>query len=211
MNIEELMNPVNELIGPVTSKRLFAGYGIFKGDIIFIVCEGEKTYLHAEGDLVNVLKKLGAAPYPCIDPLVAPHQVLYHYYEISDEIINNKELFKKLMKVSIGQIKEARLKEELLKKNRIKEMINLSIKHERLLAKIGVYTVTEFRDLGAYNAFVRLRKLGLDTSLQLFFMFYAALRNRNVYTLSDKEKERELIKLNDILVANGLKKLKSKL
>lgn len=44
-----------------------------------------------------------------------------------------------------------------LKKERIKELANFSIKHERLLAKVDIYTVTEYRKLGAYHSFIRLK------------------------------------------------------
>lgn len=210
MELQELLHPIKELIGPVTSKRLFTGHGIFKDNNIFILYEGEKAYLHATGELVDILYKLGSRRYQKGDYLIKPDQALYNYYELSDRIIQNSKLFKKLMQVSIAHIEDAKLKEKLLKKNRIKELINLSIKHERLLMKADIYTVEEFKEIGAYNAYVRLRKLGIDASFELFLALYSALKNINMYTLSAQEKERLLRKLNDILEANGLKKLKVK-
>ena len=120
----------------------------------------------------------------------------------------NKTLFKQVINLSIQQIKRKKLSENLAKKERIKELANFTIKHERLLAKINIHTVSDFRTLGAIHSYVRLKKLGIPASIDLLWTFRAALMDKHVNLLTEKEKSSTLIKLNLMLEANGMRKIK---
>jgi len=122
--------------------------------------------------------------------------------------VKNKTLFKQVINLSIQQIKRKKLSENLAKKERIKELANFTIKHERLLAKINIHTVSDFRTLGAIHSYVRLKKLGIPASIDLLWTFRAALMDKHVNLLTEKEKSSTLIKLNLMLEANGMRKIK---
>ena len=98
---------------------------------------------------------------------------------------------------------------ELSKKRRIKELINLSIKHERLLAKIQVYDVETFKTVGAANCYVRLKKLGISVNISLYWSLAAALLNKYVTLLTAQEKKKLTAELNTALLNAGLKPVKT--
>ncbi|WP_262404454.1 TfoX/Sxy family protein [Aggregatibacter actinomycetemcomitans] len=133
---------------------------------------------------------------------------LHRYYQLPHSIRKNKPLFEKTVKLSIQQAKFKKIAEDLTKKERIKELANFSIKHERLLAKINIYTVSEFQKIGAIHSYVRLKKLGVSTNVELLWTLCAALKNKHASLLTEKEKSAILTKLNVLLAANGLRKVK---
>ena len=194
------------LVGEITVRRLFTGFGVFKDDLMFVLYQARQIYLRAEGDLVKALQERGAARFRDITPNMSPSLALYHYYQLPMNIVNDKALFKTLAKISVSQVKENKLKAELAKKNRIKELVNFTIKHERLLAKVGIYTVEEFHKVGAFEAFLRLKKQGIQATPMLFITFYAALRNINVNLLNENTKRRCLEKLNEYFWDNGFRR-----
>lgn len=205
---EQLQTRFSRLIDSVKAKRLFAGYGVFQDNVMFLLYQGDKYYLRAHKELVKDLENLGAARHADIEVRMSPQLMLYHYYQLPLSISNNDELLKPLVLRSIDEAKEQKLITELAKKNRIKELINLSIKHERLLAKVGIYTVEELRTIGADNAYVRLKKLGIPLGSDFFLSLHSGLKNRNVYTLTEGEKRKILTALNLVLDENGLRKIK---
>ena len=205
--ISQLQLEFSELIEDVKVKNLFNGHGIFHQDIMFALHQNGSIYIKAEGDLVSYLEKLGAVAY-AINHDSMKKLALYNYYQLPNSIRRNKEKFKEILILAIKQAKAKKLSDELSKKERIKELANFSIKHERLLAKVNIYTVTEYRKLGAYHSFIRLKKLGIPANIDLLWAFIAALKNKHVSLLSEEEKKKKLIKLNDLLESNGLRKMK---
>ena len=189
---KQLKDELAPIIGDVKIKNLFAGYGIFYSEMMFAIYQNGSLYLRAEDELAQYLESLGAAAYSrnpdCSDVLV-----LYHYYQLP---------------LAVQQIQTKKLTEALAKKSRIKELANLSIKHERLLAKINIYTVDEFRSLGATNSYVRLKKLGIPINIDMLWRFAAALKNKHVHLLTEKEKHTLFVRVNELLEANGLRKIK---
>ena len=58
---------------------------------------------------------------------------------------------------------------------RIRDLRNLGMRSERLLAKIGVHDVAELRRRGAILTFAELRRAGEASSLNLFWALVGAL------------------------------------
>ncbi|MDY4595066.1 MAG: TfoX/Sxy family protein [[Pasteurella] aerogenes] len=96
----------------------------------------------------------------------------------------------------------------IVKKRRIKELINLSIKHERLLAKIQVYDVETFKTVGAANCYVRLKNRHI-VNISLYWSLVAALLNKYVTLLTAQEKKKLTAELNTALLNAGLKPVKT--
>ena len=179
---KQLKDELAPIIGDVKIKNLFAGYGIFYSEMMFAIYQNGSLYLRAEDELAQYLESLGAAAYSrnpdCSDVLV-----LYHYYQLPLAVQKDKA--------------------------RLGHLISLSlIKHERLLAKINIYTVDEFRSLGATNSYVRLKKLGIPINIDMLWRFAAALKNKHVHLLTEKEKHTLFVRVNELLEANGLRKIK---
>lgn len=127
---------------------------------------------------------------------------------MSDKIKNDEALYKRFVELSIEQAKDGKKTLGLTKQITIKDLPNLTIKHERMLAKVGILTVSEFREKGAIEAYVELIKSGMLLSITVLWKFVGALQNRNFLLITNKEKEDIGVKLNEILAREGLKAIK---
>ncbi|WP_040976725.1 TfoX/Sxy family DNA transformation protein [Necropsobacter massiliensis] len=206
-NTLEIRQMLSELIGNVTARNLFTGYGLFKDDLMFGIYQNGNFYLRAEAELAVHLESQGAVSYSSLIKNIGLN--IGNYYRLPKAIMQNKDYCRELLLLSIEQIKAQRLAEALAKKNRIKELPNLSIKHERLLAKIGIGSIAAFKAVGAANCYVRLKQDGFSVNMILFWNLAAALLNKHVNLLTAAEKERALFDLNNKLSRAGLSPVKS--
>ena len=190
----ETITAIEELVGDVFVKNLFTGFGIFKNSIMFGLYQNDTFYLRAKNDLATFLKKHGAVPY--CNSNSKDRLKISAYYQLPLTIIKNKKLFKNLIQSSISQVHCENIENELLKKSRIKDLFNLSIKHERLLAKVEIENVKKLKQVGAVEAFIRLKKAGYSINLLFYWNIAAALANKNVNALTSDEKQVLLKKLN---------------
>lgn len=206
-NTAEIVELLNQLVGDISVKRLFTGHGLFYNrNIMFSIYKGGVFYLRAEHDLATYLESLGATRWQQASPGLS----IYKYYRLPSNIVQDLQLYQKVIIASIQQVKLQKLTEELSKKERIRELANLTIKHERLLNKIGIHNVNEFRLIGPQNCYVRLKKANFGVSINIFWLFIAALKNKHVSLLSAFEKKQALGLLNIALTNAGLKPVKEK-
>ncbi|WP_424765456.1 TfoX/Sxy family DNA transformation protein [Necropsobacter rosorum] len=206
-NTLEIRQLLNELIGHVTARNLFTGYGLFKDELMFGIYQNGNFYLRAEDELASHLERQGAVSYSSLTHNIGLN--ISNYYRLPKAILQNKDYCRELILLSIAQIKSQRLAEALAKKNRIKALPNLSVKHERLLAKIGLNSIAAFKAVGAANCYVRLKQCGLSVNMILFWNLTAALLNKHVNLLTAKEKEQALCDLNNKLNCAGFRPVKS--
>lgn len=203
-HIDVVCSLLDQLVGNVTSRNLFTGYGLFhKGETMFAIWQNKKLYLRGEGELASYLIRLGCEPFTTNE--LNKRFVLSQYYALSDQVMRNNMLCRKLIILSIQQIRNQKLDRTLRKLNRLKDLPNLTIKHERALIKVGITDVAMLREIGAENALVELKKSGSGATLDFYWKLVCALQNKNSQFLSQSEKERLLKKLNEILRKNGLK------
>lgn len=202
----EIRNLLSNFIGEVKAKHLFIGYGLFVNDDMFAIYRSGRLYLRAKNELAKELEKYGAVSWVLCNPEKKLKAV--DYYWLPKKVTSNEELYKQCLLKSLEQIKQEKLEYKILKLNRIRDMANLSIKYERLLGKVGIFTVKQFRMLGAINSYIRLLKEDLVCGLDIFWKFSAALQNRRVETLTEEEKKELLKALNMALLNAGLKPIK---
>lgn len=196
-NIIRVCNLLNQLIGDVTSKNLFTGYGLFHKDKdMFAVWINNKVYLRAKGELSVKLKGLGCKAFATNE--LNKRFVLSDYYA----------LMRNLLILSISQIRKEKLDSALSKIGRIRDLPNLSVKYERALKKVGIDNVDTLRQIGAENAIIRLKKADIGATEAFYWRLRGALENRNCEFYTEKEKERGLNKLNEMLSANGFRRCK---
>ncbi|HHE9455940.1 TPA: DNA transformation protein TfoX [Haemophilus influenzae] len=203
-HIDSVCSLLDQLVGNVSFKNLFTGYGLFhKEETMFAIWQNKKLYLRGEDELATQLIKLGCEPFTTNE--LNKRFVLSQYYAVSDQVLRNNMLCRKLIILSIKQIIEQKLECTLRKVNRLKDLPNLTIKHERALIKVGITDVAMLREIGAENALVELKKNGSGATLDFYWKLVCALQNKNSQMLSQAEKERLLKKLNEVLRKNGLK------
>ena len=198
-NTLEIRTQLMPLIGEVTAKPLFTGYGLYYQKHMFGMCQQDIFYLRAKDKLALFLERHGAVAWESIDN--RKRSTISNYYQLPKQITQNALLHQKVIRQSIRQIEEEKL-------NQIKQLPNLSIKYERLLAKVEIYDVKTFKTVGAINAYVRLKKLGISVNLETFWSLYASLQDRNAKILTDKEKRVALSALNIALANAGLRQIK---
>ena len=203
-HIDSVCSLLDQLVGNVSFKNLFTGYGLFhKEETMFAIWQNKKLYLRGEDELATQLIKLGCEPFTTNE--LNKRFVLSQYYALTEQVLRNNMLCRKLIILSIKQILEQKLEYTLRKLNRLKDLPNLTIKHERALIKVGITDVVMLREIGAENALVELKKNGSGATLDFYWKLVCALQNKNSQMLSQAEKERLLKKLNEVLRKNGLK------
>ena len=208
LNTFEIRNTLQNLIGEVTAKRLFIGYGLFQKQDMFALYKAGNIYLRAKNELAKELEKRGAVSWVIYHPNSKLSAI--NYYWLPKQITENPELYKHFLNQSLQQIQQEKIDRKLQKMNRIRDMANLSSKYERLLYKVDVFTVNDFRILGAANCYIRLLKKGLVFGLEIFWKLAAALQDKRVEALSLKEKEELLRALNVNLKNAGLRSMTDK-
>lgn len=203
-HIDDIREMMNGLVGNVTSKNLFTGYGLFyKKELMFALWLSGKLYLQAKGELANQLIRAGCIPFTQNEG--DAKFVLSDYYCLSKDILNDEALLRKLVMISIKQIQDRKNEIALSKANRLKDLPNLSIKYERMLKKIDIHDVETLKIVGAENAIVRLRKSGIPATLNTYWRLAGALLNKNSELMSRQQKEILLKKLNVVLYEAGFR------
>ncbi|TNH07205.1 TfoX/Sxy family DNA transformation protein, partial [Pasteurellaceae bacterium Phil11] len=197
---------LDRLIKDVTVNSLFSGYGFYQNNHLFGIMQSGVFYLRAEGDLAQQLERYGAAP--C---LASSNNALSlsRYYRLPQTITENDILYREFLHQSIEQVKQQKIDFQLARKKRIKELPNLSIKHERLLLKVNITDVNQLRRIGAEKAYILAKKQGFSITLDFYWNLVAALKNIHVSQLPEAQKEHALAKLNNYLRQEGLRSEKA--
>ncbi|WP_288065111.1 TfoX/Sxy family DNA transformation protein [Rodentibacter caecimuris] len=204
-HIDDICMMTNELIGNVTSKNLFTGYGLFYNkELMFGLWLNGKFYLQAKDELSNRLINSGCVAFTKNE--VDAKFALSDYYCLTKDILGDRVLLRKLLMLSIKQIQDRKNEIALSKANRLKDLPNLSIKYERMLKKVGIHDVNTLKIVGAENAIVRLRKFGIPATLNTYWKLACALLNKNSEMLNRQQKEILLKKLNKVLYEAGFRR-----
>jgi len=59
----EFMLEQLEALGPITSKRMFGGVGLYAGDLFFALIAGDEVYLKADDSTRGLLEAAGGRPF----------------------------------------------------------------------------------------------------------------------------------------------------
>lgn len=203
-HVNAIRSHLNQLVGNITTRNLFTGYGLFhQEETMFGIWINKNLYLRAKDGLAEKLLKLGCEPFTTDQ--VNKRFVLSHYYALSNKVLADNNLCRTLVILSIQQIRDQKLKVALGKMNRLKDLPNLTIKHERALMKVGISDVAALKEVGAENTIVRLKKAGITATLDFYWKLVGALRNKNCQMLGEKEKAFAAKKLNEVLHTHGFR------
>lgn len=202
--IDDIRTMMNELIGNVTSKNLFTGYGLFyKKELMFALWLNGNLYLQARNELADQLRQVGCIAFTKNEE--DAKFVLSDYHCLTKAIIDNKALLRKLVMISIKQVQDRKNEIALARANRLKDLPSLSIKYERMLKKVGINDVKTLKAIGAENAIVRLRQAGISATLNTYWKIAGSLMNKNSELLNRQQKEILLKKLNKALHEAGFR------
>lgn len=199
---------LSELIDKVViTKNLFCGQGLYYQNNMFAIYNANCIYLRAKDELAKVFESHGAILWTS-NPFHRRVEISF-YYQIPKLIMENKELYRKLILLSIQQVIKENTDKQLNNVKLIRKLPNLSLKHENTLAKINIFTVEELQKNGAEYCFVQLKKNGYSVSIKFYWKLVCALKRKYVEHLTQQEKELCFNKLNQLLEKEGLRKIRN--
>lgn len=199
-----LYDRLTELLGEVNSKKLFSGIGIFHNTHMFGIFKQGGFYLRAKGELAEQLQKIGAVRWD-LDGIPSNLKIRDYYLMPSGYVVDEDKqaIFLKMLHTSIKQVEEGKLAEALENAKKIRRLPNLSLKYERLLAKVGIETIAQLREIGAADAYILIKSHGYFVTCHMFWKTYAALKNTYVELLTEKDKDLAFKEINEKLkIAN---------
>jgi len=78
-----------EPVGPITTKRMFGGVGLYAGDLFFALLAGDVLYLKADDSTRGALESAGARPFqPYPD---RPGGGTMQYYSVPAAILEDRD------------------------------------------------------------------------------------------------------------------------
>ncbi len=201
--IEKTINDLFEpIIGKVRIKTYFSYYGLFKDNLMFALFKNEQLYLRKTSNLSDTIEKADGVT------LLNDKNVgisANSFYFLPNNIVKEHPSFPHWIKLTIEQLKAAKSQQEDKYKNQIRSMRNMNVKFERILKKIEINSIAEFKEYGYLNTFVRLIQAGSDGSDLLLYKLHGAICGRSIYSLTDEEKYNLKIEANNALREAGLR------
>ena len=192
-SVNELKAPLSAiftlLIGEFRIKTYFSYYGIFKDKIMLALYKDEQLYLRiAKTDLED--PNVGLAT-KC-------------FYKIPSAFLESTN-FAQWVKNIIHQIQSEQ--EAILAKQRsqIRSLPNMNINLEKMLKRVGIFSVDDLRNTGEIATFIKLIEIGIDGSDQLLFRLHGAIHSQNIYSFSHEKKMALLQEANQAFYKVGLR------
>lgn len=198
--VRELLFPI---IGETKSKTYFSYYGIFKDKMMFALYKNGKFYLRASYEYIEEIHHTEGTELLCERSLGIQSN---HFYLLPEYIMNRLPKYSHWIHSILKEMKEEKDKKDLIKKQAIRFMPNMTLGLERTLKKIGVCTRSDFIQKGAIYVFVELMKIGIDASDILLYKLYGAVSNKYIEVLTETEKENILKAANHALHKEGLRR-----
>lgn len=192
------------IVGITQAKTVFSYYGIFKDDVLIGLCKNNQCYLRmpkniSDDDIafINELSRLN-------DPRMGIH--CKNYYHFSPNLLAQANRYSHLILATISELKQQKEQLKQKQKTQLRALPNLNINSERLLKKLGIYSINDFLNKGAYSTYVELIKLGFDVDKNFLFKLYGAIERQYTYTMTDKQKSQILKEADQALYDAGLRK-----
>lgn len=85
----------------------------------------------------------------------------------------------------------------------IADLPNFGPKSQLMLAKAGIKTIEQLRELGAVRAFVQVKRSGSNASLNLLWAMEGALTGQHWQVVAKQERLRLLLELEDLERGTG--------
>lgn len=157
------------LLGKIKSRALFGGYSLAVNDAVFAMvsegelylrmCEESATYQAQHAPPLLTLHKRG-----CSQQL--------KYFHVGERLWSDETILLQLGKFSL----EDALREKKQQKSlRIKDLPNLSFHMELLLSEAGIKDAQMLQQLGAEMAWIQLRKIRKQLSINVLYSLEGAI------------------------------------
>lgn len=192
-----------KIVGETRVKTFFSYYAIFTRGLLFGLYKDDKLYLRlpenvSQNELPHKLERLSD-----LDAGIGDK----HFYHIPPEFLAEEMAkYTALIDTALHEIARKKLLERINRKKLIRSMPNLNINIERLLKKLGINSIAEFKEKGPFVTYAEMIKIGIDASPELLYKLYGAVNKQIIYTMSSELKREILRDADRALYDAGLRK-----
>lgn len=174
-------------LGQVEHRALFGGYTLAVDDAVFaMVSEGE-LYLRACEESAPYCVKHGSS---YLTLAKRGRAVLLNYYRVDESLWQDRD---KLLQLSSYALEAARReRRERHKRDRLKDLPNLTFQLEILLNEAGITNKEALRTLGAEQCWLKIKELNKHLSYKVLFALEGAIVGLHEAALPETRR-RELV------------------
>lgn len=198
---EYIRNILFRVIGETEVYNYFSYCGIRKNNLLFSLYKDGNFYLRVSENTIHEIKSAGGTV--LVDDSI--FNLAKYFYLIPHEIVSRLDRHSKWILESIRAARENKSLFEVDREAHIRYLINMNLSIERLLKHIGVFTVPQFMEKGAFTMCVDLFKCGVDVSDVLLLKLYGACHRRYIQTFTRAEKLEIIASANTILHQEGVR------
>lgn len=190
-------------LGPVSAKAMFGGHGIYLDGLMFGLLADERLYIKADDECVGAFQARGLGPFTFEFKGKPGH---LRYYEVPAECYDEPDHMVQWARLGVQAAIRQRA-QQAAKPKRAKargaakglaEMRNLGPKSREMLAKAGIKTEAQLRQLGAVRAYVKTKAVWPQASLNLLWALEGALSGRDWREVAETERASLLMALEDL-------------
>lgn len=191
------------IVGETQVKTFFSYYAIFTRGLLFGLYKGDKFYLRlpkhiSREELPHQLEQLKDNEYGIYDK---------NFYHIPDDVLFTELIkYKPLILQTLDEISKQKMSEKIKRKRLIRSMPNLNISLERTLKRLGLRSIEDVVNAGAYAIYVKMIQVGIEADHNLLFRLYGAIHKQHIYTMSSELKLQILQDANQALYDAGLRR-----
>lgn len=198
---EGVRHILSRVIGKTEVENYFSYCGIRKDNFMFSMYKNGQFYLRVSKRSREEIKAVGGKE--LVDNSI--FNIAKYFYWLPNEIVEQLDQYSKWILESIEAAKENKSMFEIDREAHIRYLINMNLSIERLLKHIGVFTVPQFMEKGAFTMCVDLFKCGVDVSDVLLLKLYGACHRRYIQTFTRAEKLEIIAHANTILHQEGVR------
>ncbi|GAB7220262.1 TfoX/Sxy family DNA transformation protein [Vibrio comitans] len=191
------INGVEAVVGDIKcfeglyTRPMFGGTGYFVEDAMFLLVDDDKAYLRGGQTLTDELVNWGCEQYKYKKRIGCAK---VQYYNITDMYVLERSRVQLLFFRSIEIAKQDKIKCNC--HDRIRDLPNLQLSIERMLARVEIVDITELKQAGSSESFARLQQIyGFDLNINLLWKLEGAIRGVHFSLLEHKIKNSLLSKV----------------
>ncbi len=174
-------------LGEIEHRALFGGYTLAVDDAVFAMVSDGELYLRACEESAQYCVK-NASSYLTL--MKRGRAVLLNYYRVDEALWQDRN---KLLQLSSFALEAARReRRERYKRDRLKDLPNLTFQLEILLNEAGITNEEALRTLGAEKCWLKIRALNKHLSYKVLFALEGAIVGLHEAALPENRR-RELV------------------
>ncbi len=178
--LEDVLVDLRDL-GPIETKRMFGGYGLYSDGLFFGLCSQDTLYFRVDE---AGREECTAAGIDCFDPR-GDGKVLPSYFELPLEVRTNLAEKKRWFERALS----AAAKKKKVPKKGLSALRNIGPVSRRWLAAIGLKSREELEERGAVDVWLAVRKNEKRVSVNLLYALEGARTDRRWTELSQAERD----------------------